>query len=136
MSWKQYDYTGQWSERYGVVYQPLLQVKLSNGNQSFWPLALIDSGAHATVANSEIASELGINLAPCPTRKVGGVGTALGRECDVGLDIPDFGISQKISVLFVDNLPFNMLLGQRDFFSVLDVRFEKAKNKFYLRRST
>lgn len=133
MQWQGYDYKAQWSAKFGVVHRPLLQVKLSNGTKAFWPLSLIDSGSDGVLINSEIAEPLGINLSPCKEVQVGGVGSAKGKECDVTFEIPELNIKCDISVIFIENLPFNVLLGQRDFFSRVNVRFEKNRNKFYLK---
>lgn len=133
--WREYDYSHIWHEKYGKVHRPMYQVKFSNGTNSFWSLSLVDSGAGALMINSEFAEILGINLQLCTEIEIGGVGSAKGYTCDISIEIEEFGIQEKVSVIFSDNLPFSALLGQDDFFSWFDVRFEKGNGKFYLRKA-
>jgi hypothetical protein len=136
MAWREYPYTGhQWSNSYGMMSRPLIQITLHNGDNFFSPSCLIDSGSEATLVSYEIANELKINLGPCQEIPVGGVGSTKGKLCDVTLEIPDFKIRKDITAVFVMDLPFSVLLGQRDFFTELDIRFEKSKNRFYLKKA-
>jgi hypothetical protein len=44
-------------------------------------------------------------------------------------------MNEEVPVLFTDELPFSVLLGQKFFFHIFDVRFEKSKSTFYVRKS-
>lgn len=46
----------------------------------------------------------------------------------------DMNIFIEMPVVFADDLPFNVLLGQKYFFAATDVRFEKRNNKFFLKK--
>lgn len=129
-----FPYIAVWSDRFSVVHRPMLQVQLRNGTETFFPLALIDSGADATMMSADVADALGINLQLCPEIRVGGVGTAMGRICEVTFELPEFNVRKTITAVFVQELAFGVLLGQRDFFPEFIVRFEKYQNTFYLKR--
>lgn len=136
MAWKEYEYKQQWSDRFGSESRPMMQVKFSNDGNEFSPLSLVDSGSSATMINDEIAGILKINLNPCQEISIGGVGSAKGKLCSVVFEIPEFKIKKTIEAVFVKDLPFSVLLGQNDFFSELDVKFEQTKGSFYLRKPT
>jgi hypothetical protein len=50
----------------------------------------------------------------------------------VTIAVPGFDEIIKTTVLFAEDAEFDMILGQDDFFRRFLVKFEKAKNKFYL----
>ena len=130
---KEYAYTAQSGPGYnGVVYRPLIEVKVSNKTGEMSLLALIDSGTDSTLVNAEIAKTLYIEPNTCQKVKVGGVGENIGFLCNVTLSIDDFSESMEIPVIFVENLPFDALLGQRHFFERFQINFEKDKNRFFL----
>lgn len=134
INWKKYDYTGQWGLGNVITYRPLVEVNVSNGisPKGISVLALVDSGTDGTLFNLEIAKSLGIDISKCKRVKVGGIGEREGFISDIKLTVPDFRGSMQISVIFVEHLPFNGLLGQRDFFEKFRIKFEKDRNKFYL----
>lgn len=133
--WSEHNYSHLWHDKFGKVSRPMYQVKFSNTSHECWYLALIDSGSDRIMINSDFAEILGINLGLCKEVEVGGIGAAKGRICDVSLEIEEFNIKENVTAIFVDKLPFSALLGQNDFFSWFNVRFEKAKGKFHLRKT-
>ncbi len=129
---KKYDYTGKWGLD-GVIYRPIIEVDVSNGSNKISFLALIDSGTDGTILNLEIAHALGIDISKCEETKVGGIGEMEGFISTVTLAVPDFNVlMEDITVTFIKNLPFDVLLGQRDFFNKFKITFEKKKNRFEL----
>lgn len=117
-----------------ITYRPLIEINVSSGTgtKGLSVLALIDSGTDGTLFNLEMAKVLGIDISKCKKVKVGGIGEREGFICDVKLTVPDFQVSIDIEVIFVDQLPFDGLLGQRHFFEKFRIKFEKDRNKFYL----
>ena len=130
---KKYDYTGKWGLE-GIVYRPLIEVGISSGSNNIAFLALIDSGTDGTILNLEIANVLGIDIHKCKETKVGGIGEMAGYISKVTVTVPDFNVSMDVPVTFIKNLPFDVLLGQRDFFSKFKITFEKYKNIFEMTR--
>lgn len=133
MDWVQIGYTGQWQAT-RVAHRPIISVEISNGAYSFEGLALIDTGTDYTLANSEIAEVLNIQLDKDNPVQIAGVGRAPGYLVkDVKLHFPQLAEDMVVDVIFVEDLGFNMLLGQSDFFEKFDVSFEKRSRKFFIR---
>jgi hypothetical protein len=83
--------------------------------------------------DSEIAEILGIDKSRCKS----GIVSAFGGEKKafiekVRISVPDFPTIITSGVLFAEDPDFDIILGQQDFFHRFKIRFEKAKNKFYL----
>ena len=131
---KKYDYTGQLGLGNSITYRPLIEVNVSSGvgAKGVSILALIDSGTDGTLFNLEMAKALGIDISRCKRVKVGGIGERDGFISEIKLTVPDFRVSMDMEVIFVDQLPFDGLLGQRHFFEKFRIKFEKDRNKFYL----
>src|SRR3990167_5716963 len=70
--WKEFDYTGQWDGT-GLAYRPVINVTLSNGQESIQVVALIDSGCDCVMVNKDIANALGITSNPLRKIRVGGI---------------------------------------------------------------
>lgn len=137
MVWRSYTYTGhQWNDAIGAMTtRPLLLATLRNGNESLSVSGLVDSGSEPTLVRYDVANDLKINLNPCRDILIGGVGSTKGKICDIVLELPDFKFTKLITAIFVKDLPFSLLLGQRDFFSDFDVRFEKKNDAFFLKKA-
>lgn len=137
MAWKDFEYKDQWFGPYGKVSRPMLQITLKNGEKSFTPLALLDTGAGGTMINAEIASVLGIHLGPCDEVPVAGIGRSKGKVFEVEIEISGLGFNKKeVPAIFVENLPFPVLLGHQHFFPEFDVLFEASKQTFSVRKAT
>ena len=134
MKWKKYKYTAQLGPGGSVTYRPLLSVRIAT--ETYPPgrdvLAIIDSGTDSTVFNADIARALGVDPRDCRKIRMGGIGVVDGFLCDVKIVIPDFDLSMNVSVAFLENPPFDALLGQRDFFERFKVLFEKDQQQFKL----
>jgi len=136
-----YDYTSRRHKR-SLIYRPLLDIEVSSNTDTESFVALVDSGTEVTLMSSEIATLLGISPAGKRQGKVWGFGKS-GNEKDgflakVTIVVPEFPKEVlTTTVLFVDGIssdfPFDILLGQEDFFRRFIVRFEKNKNKFFLK---
>ena len=132
--WKKYEYTGQLGPGNILVFRPIIAVDIANisGNEQIRTLALIDSGTDGTIFNADIARAIGVDLSKCQKVKLGGIGATDGHVSNIRLVIPDFDVAMDIPVVFVENLPFDGLLGQRHFFQRFNVKFEKDLNLFHL----
>ena len=135
MNWKEYDYTAQWGPGDHITFRPILEVRVSKSTESIPTLALVDSGTDGTLFNAEIARSLKVDLNKCQRIKIGGIGEREGHICKITLFIPDFRVSMDIPVVFVEDPPFDGLLGQMHFFERFRVRFEKDQKKFYIKDS-
>jgi hypothetical protein len=134
VAWKKYDYTAQLGPGNNIAYRPLVEIRVSTASnvKPLSVMAMIDSGTDSTVFNAEIAYALGIDPKKCQKVKVGGIGSAEGFICTITMSIPDFNTAMQIPVIFVENPPFDGLLGQKHFFERFKIRFEKDKNSFFL----
>lgn len=140
MVWKEYEYAPRIDKHGQHIYRPMLRVEVSAGTeapQSF--TALVDSGTEVTIMSAEIADYFGISpIGPQWGRIDGLGGTKAAFQGAVNICVPEFP-SEVIttSVVFVDSvsrdLSFDILLGQDDFFRRFFVRFERSRNKFYLK---
>lgn len=138
MAWKEYDYTSRFHRKSkSRFYRPLLDINVSaqKGPETF--SALIDSGTEVTIMSSEIADLIGISSTGKKHGTVSGFGDKDGFVSEVHIVVPEFSSEVLTSnVVFVDGVssdfPFDILLGQEDFFRRFLVRFEKHKNKFFL----
>jgi hypothetical protein len=138
MTWQPYDYTSRTHRRGKPLYRPLLDVEVSGAAQTETFTALVDSGSETTVISEEIALILGITPAGKRTVKIAGFGERPGFIAQVNIVVPEFRENVLTTdVVFVHGVshdfPFDILLGQDDFFRRFHIRFEKNMNKFYLK---
>lgn len=131
--WKEFDYTGQWDGGTGLAYRPTVNMELTLGEKTLPIVAIIDSGCDCVMVNKEIADAIGLTSNPLKKVRVGGItGTRDdGFKFDVAIKIAGLD-AFKTEATFVPNLPFACLLGQKGLFDSFNIRFEKAKHKFYL----
>jgi len=137
MKWVEYNYTGQFSQlRSGVIYRPMISLKLISGEKSENCFSLLDSGTDSTLINSEFAEALGIDESKCKRIKVSGIenSESTGFLAQVKFRVEGFEEEFETEVVFVKNMVTSGLLGQKDIFESFNIRFEKKKNKFYLAR--
>ena len=136
MDWKKYHYSGGYHESVGVSRTlPLVDVTLSRSNRSFTTKALIDSGSSMIHINKEVALELGITL-----ENLKGVGSkTIGQDVKgllsyINIEIKRCGKSFQSDMVIVEGLPFPVLLGQNNFFDHFDIKCQKSKNTFSIKR--
>lgn len=137
MTWKPYSYELQFGRRGNEDpnYRPILKEIIVN-NVSLG--ALVDSGTDATIIDASLAPVLGVNLAEGKKVKLWGAGDKdqeykIAYLHKVTIEVPGFQETINTKVLFADNLEFEVILGQQDFFHRFYVRFEYHRKKFYLK---
>ena len=143
MAWEEYDYTPRWhrvSKR--DIYRPIVDIDVSFGKKTETIMALIDSGTEVTIMNTEIAQLLEISPNGKGEARIFAFGDIkqsekVGFLQKVNIVVPEFPDEVlTTTVAFIDSFgkgaPYDVLLGQDDFFRRFLVRFEKHKNKFYL----
>ncbi len=132
MKWTKYHYAGQLGLD-GIAYRPVIDVEISNGESRRWVSALIDSGTDTLVIDASFAASLGINPDDCEKRNISGInGKKAGFMSGISLRLRDFPGSIVARALFVEDAPFGVLLGQRDFFKNYRVKFELDQYEFSL----
>jgi len=91
--------------------------------------ALIDSGADRSLFNTEIASEIGLDLEKCPIEKFSGIeaGILLARIYKVKVQV--LGMDEKIEIPigFTESKGVIAILGQEGFFDAYRVKFERDR---------
>lgn len=117
---------------------PLVPLILHFAGNKIKTDGLVDSGCSVTHANADIARVLGVMLENPPCIKVKSVGISGKSEPVTGylIDI-QFQIEGQENifngpVLFVENLPYQVLLGQDNFFDHYNVHFKKSEGIFIL----
>ena len=136
MDWKEYQYTGEFSLKSGIIYRPMIAVDILSGEKLFNCFSLIDSGTDSTLINADYMDLLGIDSSICKKVVVGGVGgsTSFGFVSKIKFKIEGFDEEFETEAIFVKNLVTLGLLGQKDIFENFKIRFEKRNRKFYLSR--
>ena len=135
---EEYDYTSRFHRiSKTTFYRPLIDIDVSaeTGPETF--SALIDSGTEVTIMSSEIAQLIGISPVGKKSGIVSGFGDKKGFVAEVNILVPEFHSEVlTTNVVFVEGVssdfPFDILLGQEDFFRRFITRFEKHRNKFFL----
>lgn len=137
MNWKSYSYELTFGRRgnHDGCYRPILR-EVVIGNASFG--ALVDSGTDITMIDMKVALFLGIEFDEKKTSRVWGAGdkdneAKKAYRHTVTIEIPGFSETIISEVLFVEDLEFEIILGQQDFFKRFFVRFEEVNRKFYLK---
>ena len=136
MAWKKYLYTPQVNRRGSVnfTYRPLVKIEVSGEYSTEKFMGLVDSGTDITMMDSEIAELLGIDRKVCKKATASGVGgEKQGFVGRVRIVVDGFDITLTATVLFVDDLSMDVILGQDDFFRRFHVRFERDEKFFYLK---
>jgi hypothetical protein len=114
------------------ISRPMLNVKLSQGNESANILALVDSGADCSLFHSSVAEILGINVQDGRHQQFFGISAT---PLDVYFHTINLQISGDTHVVpmevgFADLNAVGGLLGQRDFFQNFKIAFERHKDRF------
>lgn len=113
-----------------------LLVTLKSDGKELTVEAMVDSGCTVTHANSAIAEALGIDLRTCVETETVGISgeKEIGWMTEVTFSFPGLGEDYRGPVLFTENIPVSILLGQRNFFDKFDVHFQKRRHLFTLTR--
>jgi hypothetical protein len=135
MKKKKYNYTCRMLNSIWVCDTPQIDVILSNKGKLVPVKALIDSGCGITNIDLALAKLLDVDLNKAKRLEIRGVsGTKIGLLSSVDMEINKLGKSFNTPAIFVNNLPFPVLLGQNNFFEKFEVKFEKYKDTFDLKR--
>lgn len=117
----------------GIIYRPVLSIKIYIGARNFTTLAVLDTGCDKTLLNKDIADNLYVDLKKCPKGSTCGVNGSpiITYESEIDFEIP--GLSSKIqkaqiSYAKVSNV--GILLGHIGFFEYFNVRFDTAQKQF------
>lgn len=132
-SWIEYPYV-RWNATVGFVEcRPLVTVTVCSNNREITLDGLVDSGCETCMINVELAEPLGVDLAMCERVPVGGVGGKgiIGYLTTVKINLRDVKQEFETPIIFSD-IPFQLLLGQSNFFINFKVLFERDLNIFKL----
>ena len=118
-----------------VCDDPCILVQLTYGKKVITVEGLVDSGCTTTLADLSLAEVLGVNLETCLPVPVEGVGGKVqGHMTTIGFNVEGFD-SFNGNVIFVENLPVSVLLGQQNFFDNFNIHFKKSEYKFILEKA-
>jgi hypothetical protein len=136
VSWKDFRYSASFDFKlFAAVHQPMLKVKLSNGSLPFPTEMLVDSGAHHTLVDADVATVLEIDIKKCLEIEVGGItGSTTGYKHQISIDLIDLKDVFPADVIFVPKLGTSGILGQDVLFKRYNVKFEGHKLAFYLEK--
>lgn len=117
----------------GIIYRPMLQIKIYIGARNITTLALLDTGCDKTLINKSIGNQLFVDFKSCKKGSTSGVdGVALQTwESEVDLEIP--GLSGKIEhvrINYASTPNSSVLLGHVGFFEYFTVKFDTANKNF------
>lgn len=119
---------------------PMVPLILHYGSKKFKTDGLVDSGCSVTHANADIAKYFGIVLdsppcVECETFGISGKNNPIkGYLIDIKIELEADKMPFSGPILFVKNLPYQVLLGQNNFFDYYNVHFKKSKRVFILNR--
>ncbi len=117
---------------------PLVPLILHFAGNKIKTDGLVDSGCSITHANADIARVLGVILENPPCMIIKSIGISGKSEPVTGyLTTVEFQIEGQKNIfngpiLYVENLPYQVLLGQDNFFDQYNVHFKKSKGIFIL----
>jgi aspartyl protease len=123
----------------GLVPAVPLKFVRQDGSETQEFRAIVDSGCDRTTFPSEMAAELGIDLAQCPAlqgKTAAGVDNPEDestwiRQCVNGIDAKFWGRTIHIDAFF-RNADIPVLLGRKDFFRCFLVLFDERAQRFQL----
>jgi hypothetical protein len=117
---------------------PIVPITLHFAGKKFRTDGLIDSGCSVTHANTEVAELMGLDLGICVETEsigIGGKNNAIKAYLtEIEFEIEGMGEPFRGPILFTENLPYSVLLGQDNFFDKFDVLFQKSSGSFTLKR--
>ncbi len=110
---------------------PLLEVRLTNGDNYIDVDCLVDSGAIDSMFHIDIADELGIDLQGLEEKNYFGIDgkVMLGRIAPIQLHVKGLSDPIEIEVAFVEGNAIP-LLGQSGFFDNYEIRFQRFRGRF------
>ncbi|MEK7133838.1 MAG: hypothetical protein AAB804_02105 [Patescibacteria group bacterium] len=140
-SWKEKEYTYRcrFLKAYSEIYcdLPKIPIHLLRGGKIFPTEGVLDSGCSRTHIRADIAKFLGIDYQKLPKTDTHGLtGSQDGWKAKILLEVIDHGEPFEITAIIVEKLPdpITVLLGNNDFFDKFNVRFERGRQYFYVKR--
>ena len=114
---------------------PKIPIELSLGGKIFPTDGVIDSGCSRTHIRRDIAEFFAIDTSRLERATTHGIaGSEEGFLQKITLSVINHGKPFEVEALIVGILPVPVLLGTNDFFTKIDVRFERSKQHFYVKR--
>lgn len=117
----------------GMVYRPIIEVKLISRTRSVSTWALLDSGSDSTLINKQIGKQLGIDYKSCSIGSAQGIAGPSQKtwKAEIDIEVDGFpGNPKRARVQFIDLANVGILLGHVGFFEFFDVRFRTSRNQF------
>lgn len=121
------------NRRGGLIYRPLIMVKIKYKTMSFYTWGLLDSGADRTSFNKEIGKNLGIDFNSCTMSTAQGISGNEQEAWDTQVEIEVAGFEKNIfkaDVSFIESKAIGVILGHTGFFEFFDVKLQTAKRQF------
>lgn len=134
---KEYTYRCRFFKNLGGFYceLPKIPIELRLGGKIFPTDGVIDSGCTRTHIRADVADFFGIDTSKLSEATTHGItGSEKGRLVKISLDIIGHGEPFGAEVLIVKDLPVPVLLGNDNFFEKFNVRFERSRQYFYVKR--
>jgi len=123
----------------GLIYRPMIEVKICIGARSFTTLGLLDTGCDKTLINKEIGKQLYVDFKACKKESTAGVDgvpiTTFASEIDI--EIPRLtGKIEHAQISYAATPNVAVLLGHIGFFEFFNVRFDTAQKQFEINPNT
>jgi hypothetical protein len=134
MDWTEYPYIDFIYREDTKYKQAGFTIDIIKNGKTISNLAIVDSGAYISIFPDSFAESFGIDKSKCKKHEVGGITgpDVEGFESNVKIRIPKFDEEFEIPVVFVPDLNSDVLLGQKGFFDLFRVKFDKVQNTFSL----
>lgn len=123
------------TERYGLIYEPTIQVTLKGPNGSVDVAMIIDSGADISIIPYTLGEDLGLHLDMEKRRDVRGVGDSSVAYIlsTVEVQIGDLNVEARVGWALTDDVP--LILGRLDIFRSFVIEFRELEGKIIFRRA-
>jgi len=136
---KEYTYRCRFLKDYSELYcdLPKIPIQLRRGGKIFPTEGVLDSGCSRAHIRADIADFLGIDYKNLPTVDTFGITGSQGAlKTKLLLEVVDHCDPFEITAIVVEKLPdpITVLLGNNDFFDRFNVRFERNRQYFYVKR--
>jgi hypothetical protein len=118
--------------------RPMVPITLSNGEESFEILALLDSGADSSAIPQEMAEVLGLDLTGKKDKSygIGGMVDSINSRVNVTIQKghEHYTMTVEVKVILKDDLQIPPLLGRAGFFDEFEITFNDHKKKIALKK--
>lgn len=133
MEWKSYDYVVSPGRPKSL--RPQIPVEIFYGGRNKSAMGLVDSGGDVTLMDEAIGESLGIVIGDCKEVSLGNVVSTdiKAHLAKIRIKIDDFDEEFEVEVRLVSNMALEVILGD-NFFDKFQIRFERKRHKFYMKR--